>query len=196
MMEQEYSITRSRASFKPRVTLDDLPFFQDSAQNVLLGISGSRSPLYSGSGRTVVAEPPYAQLDIIVDTDRPNSKKRIAFIEIDDVTDKILINYRIEGGFNNNCITVTWESKDAACQLEWVCLKTFTGVQLKYAMPKKRSRLVFALADEDAFVYCDKTPCEECGFRCKNGFILYAFVRGLGMVRIPLDRISTSKFLS
>ena len=41
----------------------------------------------------------------------------------------------------------------------WFGLKTFTGMQHKYVTPKKWPPVVFALADEDAFAYCDKNPC-------------------------------------
>ena len=75
-------------------------------------------------------------------------------------------------------------------QITWVALKTFTGMQLKYVMPKKFPPLLFALADEDAFAYCNKIPCEECAFRCKSGFVFYANIKGLGIVRMSMDRIS------
>ena len=55
-------------------------------------------------------------------------------------------------------------------------------------MPKKRSPLVFALADEDAYAYCDEDPCLECIFMCKRGFVFLAYVEGFGLVRLPLER--------
>ena len=57
-------------------------------------------------------------------------------------------------------------------------------------MPKKFPPLVFALAAEDAFAYCNKIPCEECAFRCKSGFELYALIEGVGIVKRSMDRIS------
>lgn len=193
MTRQEFSVTRTRAAFKPRVALDDLPFFRDEARNVLIGLSGDRSAMLAGSGKTAVAHLPFMMLNERPDASSNNED--IALIEARDVAGKLSIDYCIEGGFNNNCIIVTWSVIDISCCVEWICLKTFTGMQMKYALPGKRTRMVFALADEDAFAYCDKTPCEECGFRCKGGFALYTLVQGIGIVKLSLDRISTSEIL-
>lgn len=54
---------------------------------------------------------------------------------------------------------------------------------------KKWPPIVFALADEDAFAYCDKNPCVECTFRCKRGMEIYAYVDNIGLVILPLDRM-------
>lgn len=40
MIEQQYSITRTRATWKPRVAADDLPFVKDKAGNVLVALNG------------------------------------------------------------------------------------------------------------------------------------------------------------
>lgn len=88
-------------------------------------------------------------------------------------------------------VIVTWKIQDPSrYRIRWVALKTFTGMQLKYIMPKKFPPLVFALAAEDAFAYCNKIPCEECAFRCKSGFELYALIEGIGIVKRSMDRIS------
>ena len=55
----------------------------------------------------------------------------------------------------------SWRISDDRFRIQWIALKTFTGSQLKYVLPKKRSPLLFALADEDAYVYCDKDVCLE-----------------------------------
>ena len=49
--------------------------------------------------------------------------------------------------------------------------------------------MVFGLAGEDAYAYCDKDPCVECTFRCKRGFGLYYYFEELGVVYLPLDRM-------
>lgn len=183
---QEFSITRTHATFKPRVSEHDIPFYKDSTENVLAGISGSRSTELTGSGSTEVRHLPYAHLE------QKDSKVTFSSAETlneSELPEGIALDYQITGGFNNNCIIVTWDD-DAEKKLEWVCLKTFTGMQLKYAVPKKRNRIIFALADEDAFTYCNKEPCVECGFRCKSGFVLYALFKGIGIVRKPVERIS------
>ena len=52
MIEQQYSITRTRATWKPRVAADDLPFVKDSAGNVLVALNGDAEASYTGTGRT------------------------------------------------------------------------------------------------------------------------------------------------
>ena len=189
MIKQEYSKTRTRATWKPRVTAEDLPFFEDEdSRTVFLGVAGATDVYQTGTGRTLVAELPYAHLDPAVENAQP---KKMGLIDENDLPEGISMTYRIDGGFNNNCILFSWTiAKNAPYELSWVALKTFTGIQMKYVLPKKRSPLVFALADEDAFAYCNKIPCEECAFRCKSGFAIYASFKGLGIVRMPLDRIS------
>ena len=54
MIEQQYSITRTRATWKPRVAADDLPFVKDSAGNVLVALNGDAEASYTGTGRTLV----------------------------------------------------------------------------------------------------------------------------------------------
>lgn len=185
--QQTFSITRTRATFKPRVSDDDLPFYSDGNGNVGLALSGDRRTELTGSGSTEVRHLPYAHLN-----EREAQQDGLELAELVNEADLpvgLSLDYEINGGFNNNCIVVTWND-DADHRLAWVCMKTFTGVQMKYAVPKKRNRMVFALADEDAFAYCDKEPCVECGFRCKSGFVLYAMFEGLGIVRKKVERIS------
>lgn len=184
MIKQSFSVTRTRATWKPRVAAADLPFYEEDG-HVFLGVSGSNPAAFSGSGRSLVAEPPYLGMH------GPESAASAPLIELADLPAEIQLNYAFEGGFNNNCLKVFWEIQGAEYTVEWVCLKTFTGTQLKYAMPKKRPPLLFAFADEDAFVYCDKSPCDECAFRCKSGFVAYIRIKNLGIVRMPLERISS-----
>ena len=189
MAEQEYSITRTRESYKPRVDAADIPFRRDGAGNTLMALSGDRMTELTTKGdpTTVVRHLPFQMLNEA--EEGQEAGEALAIATEADLPEGLSLNYRIDGGFNNNAIIVTW--KDTIDhRVEWVCLKTFTGMQLKYKMPKKRNRVVFALADEDAFAYCNKTPCEECGFRCKSGFALYFCVQGFGIVRKPVERIS------
>ena len=50
-----------------------------------------------------------------------------------------------------------------------------------------------ALADEDAYVYCDREVCrmghEYCQFECKRGMVLYAHCTVHGLFRLPLHGI-------
>lgn len=183
---QTFSITRTRNTFKPRVNEEDVPFLQDVHGNVLLGVSGGEPISYTGSMSTEVAHLPYSQLK---ESEADGGNAAHEYLTEADLPEGLKLDYEINGGFNNNCLIVTWsDTTEHPC--EWICLKTFTGMQLKYAMPKKRNRMIFAFADEDAFAYCNKEPCVECGFRCKSGFVLYANFKGLGIVKKPVERIS------
>ena len=98
--------------------------------------------------------------------------------ELDALPEGIEFDYRILGGFNSNAVECSWRISDDRFRIQWIALKTFTGSQLKYVLPKKRSPLLFALADEDAYVYCDKDVCLECTFMCKRGVRLLRRRRG------------------
>lgn len=192
MANPEYRITRSRDTWKPRVCEEDIPFFQnENSAEVFVGIGNGECVSYSGSGRSLIAELPYASTR---NTHVGEGVKELPFLSLDELPQGIELSYRIDGGFNNNCLVVFWNTKpNTPYEIEWVCLKTFTGMQLKYPLPKKRPQLIFAFAQEDAFSYCDKTPCEECMFKCKSGFAAYVSVRNLGIVKMPIDRVSMAK---
>lgn len=188
MSDRTYSATRTKATWKPRVIDVDPPLFRCAACGaVFLGVAGNRPASFSGTGRTLVGEPPYAHLDAASSCcGRP--MERLRAVDAEELPPGIELDYAIVGGYNNNAVKLSWRIEREGCSLSWAALKTFTGVQLSYVMPKKRSPLVFALADEDAYAYCDEDPCLECIFMCKRGFVFLAYVEGFGLVRLPLER--------
>ena len=100
------------------------------------------------------------------------------------------LSYEIFGSLNENAVRAVWESDNWKEKPAWVYLRSFSGGQLKYVAERKRSPLIFGLADEDAYAYCDKDPCVECTFRCKRGFGLFFFFPERGLIYLPLDRMS------
>lgn len=106
-----------------------------------------------------------------------------------EVSDEIVIDYKIIGGYNENAVEIFWEIKKETVSVEWVYLKTFVGGQLKYVENSQKTSLVFALADVDAYVYCDEDPCLECTFRCKRGFEIYVLINENRLIKIPLERM-------
>ena len=77
--------------------------------------------------------------------------------EADSTRDVMDITYQgFTGGYNDNAVRVSWKMKPYGRHPEWIYLKTFTGGYLKYVMEGKHSPMVFALADTDAFCYCDE----------------------------------------
>lgn len=100
----------------------------------------------------------------------PTTEMKPVAIQPADAEHKL--TYQIYGGLDRNAIKVDVSAVAATHHLQWIALMTFTGVQYKRITPGKQE-YIFALADEDAYAYCGKDPCEECVFKCKNGFMLY-----------------------
>jgi len=98
------------------------------------------------------------------------------------------LSYDIVGGLNENCVRAFWQGKNP----DWLYLETFTGGQQMFLKSKKRPPAVFALSGEDAYAYCDKDPCVKCSFRCKSGFVLYAYFEGEGLYALPINQIAAT----
>ncbi len=204
MIEQTYSITRTRATWKPRIAEVDLPFFVCAyCGRVHLGVTGHEPAVYSGTGRTLIAAPPYARDLQQAPPCCGATMQRMPYVELEKLPESIKLDYRILGGFNNNAVECSWSIADDRFAPIWVALKTFTGSQMKYVLPKKRSPILFALADEDAYVYCDEQQCLECTFMCKRGFVAYVGIQDRStaesenhiplttfIARLPLTRMS------
>ena len=103
--------------------------------------------------------------------------------------EEIRLSYLIFGSLNENAVRAIWECRDEAEKPVWIWLRTFSGGQIKYLKPGKESPVIFGLADEDAYAYCDKDPCVECTFRCKRGFGLYFYFERRGVIYLPLERM-------
>lgn len=231
MADKTFSNTRTKATWKPRVSDEDLPFYErGEGRDTYLGLGDETPAFLSDPGRNPVFNLPYANAgraktsedDSARSNDGPGNPvwsdggtessalgredapsnddsdeaegdealHRVQLLGLEDLPEGVFLDYSIVGGYNNNAVELSWRIDDPAYSLQWAALKTFTGMQLKYVTPKKRSPLIFALADEDAYVYCDESPCLECIFMCKRGFVLYARISGLGIVKIPLTRAS------
>lgn len=221
MADKTFSNTRTKATWKPRVGDEDLPFYErGKGCDAYLGLGDETPAFLSDLGRNPVFNLPYANAgqaktgedgsawpddnpenpalgreatSLNGDPEEAGNNEalsRVQLLGLEDVPEGVFLDYSIVGGYNNNAVELSWRIDDPAYSLQWAALKTFTGMQLKYVTPKKRSPLIFALADEDAYVYCDESPCLECVFMCKRGFVLYARINGLGIVKIPLTRAS------
>lgn len=189
----EFSPTRTHATWKPRVTAGHFPYYRCSECGAVVGgMDGTCDITMTNDGeRSLIFEPPYAHVEFHP-TCCGKPMEKLELIPAADVTDRFSMTYQIMGGMNNNCVKIEWKSPDSTCRPRWFSLKTFTGIMTKYVQPQKWPPIVFALADEDAFAYCDKDPCVECTFRCKRGFEIYAYVENIGLVVLPLDRMSPS----
>lgn len=171
MAEQEFGPLRSKAARKPWPECPDIVIYRCShcgRLNQALGYNMT-------SQKLVCCETPMEQL-----------KSR----HLEDVFPEINVDYKIIGGFNQSAVQVFWETKRQEDKPEWVLLKTFTGGYIKYLTPKKQPPMVFPLSDEDAYVYCDRNPCQQCLFRCKRGFIIYMYIKTRGLLEFPLEKMS------
>ncbi len=178
------SPTRTKATWKPGISDDSVPFFRcASCGSIVAGIDGPNDVQLSGLVRRPDATLPYASnsflpsccgqpMEPLTDATR-NAEGRFS------------LSYEVVGGFEMNALRASWQGEKAP---RWIALKTFTGLQLKYVLPGKKSPLVFALGDEDAYAYCDEDPCIACTFHCKRGFELYAYVEGIGLICTPVHQ--------
>lgn len=113
-------------------------------------------------------------------------------IPSEEAAEAMGLSYEITGGYNDNAVRVYWKPPAkgvSSSKPRWIYLKTFTGGYLKYTGEQKKPPMVFALADTDAFAYCDEDPCLECVFRCKRGFVLYGYSEEAGLAELPLDKM-------
>lgn len=111
----------------------------------------------------------------------------LPIIPLEQAGEGVTLSYQITGGYNDNAVRVYWQMQPPY-ELQWLYLKTYTGGYMKYILHGKKPPMVFALADEDAFCYCDADPCLECVFWCKRGFTVYAFIKNKGLIEMPLDK--------
>ncbi|MGJ7920041.1 hypothetical protein [Neobacillus sp. LXY-4] len=171
MVEKEFGPLRSRASRKPWPECPDIVIYSCYHCN----------RLYQGLAYEVPQQEPVC-CDV--------SMERLKPLSLDEVLPEINVDYQIVGGHNQNAVQVFWETTLPSDNPEWVLLKTFSGGYMKYVTSKKRPPMVFPLADEDAYVYCDESPCLQCVFRCKRGFIIYVYIKSRGLIMVPLEKMS------
>ncbi|MDO4854195.1 MAG: hypothetical protein Q4A43_02050 [Coriobacteriia bacterium] len=190
----DFSPTRTHASWKPRTTLSHIPFFIcEDCGHVYANLDDAKEiELINDGERSLRIDLPYGH-EAVAPSCHGKEMKPLAPINWEEVDDRIHFDYKILGGYNNNCTEISWKVGEPGCEPKWFALKTFTGMQMKYVQPKKWPPIVFAFADEDAFAYCDRNPCLECQFRCKTGMELYCYVPKIGLICRSMDRISMVK---
>lgn len=96
------------------------------------------------------------------------------------------LEYDIFGGFNNNAIRALWTGAPP----QWILLQTYTGACLKQLPPAKKPPVLFPLADEDAYVYCDRDQCAKCLYCCKKSCALFYYFGSQEFYILPLDQVS------
>lgn len=102
------------------------------------------------------------------------------------------MKFCIFGGFANNTIRVEVKNgghpMNETHHIEWIYLRTYQGGQMKYLPPGTESATLFAMANEDAYAFCDREIChmgwEHCLFQCKRGHIAYAYCNQHGLYKL------------
>lgn len=101
-----------------------------------------------------------------------------------DIREADAVHYpamHVSGGFERNSLTVSVGQPAHPMTPEhyiaWIYLYSFQGGQLKCLSPGESSTATFALAEQDAYVYCDRPICKgrDCKFNCKRGFSVWAY---------------------
>jgi hypothetical protein len=171
MSDQQFGPRRSKAARKPWPECPDIVIYRCSHCDGLYQGLGYEAPMLGPTCCGVSME----RLEPRDPADSPSA---------------IAVDYKIVGGFNQSAVQVFWKTATPARKPEWVLLKTFTGSSIKYVTMKKSSPVVFALADEDAYVYCGRHVCQRCSFRCKMGFVAYIFFKDEGLFEMPLEKMA------
>lgn len=198
MPAQEYSPRRSRTSRKPWPECPDIAIYRcPKCGRIFQGLefevpkgstAGPTSGAFTGAGPEAPLGMPPA-MPSTVPSCCGSPMKRLEPFKLGDVPG-LEARYRIVGGLNNSAVEVFWEGAGPERRPEWIMLKTFTGSYIRYLTGKKRPPMVFPLADEDAYVYCDRPVCDQCVFRCKRGFIIYVYFKVHGLLEMPMDEMS------
>ena len=177
MIKQTFSARRCRDGKKPLwETCPDVKFYQCDTCGALYPVT-----TYGDAGKESEVHCCGKKLEPLVAQDYDDEK---------GLDGGIKLSYKIVGGYNDNAIRVAWSEPTYTWKPKWIYMKTFVGGYLKYIADNKKSPMVFALADTDAFCYCDRDPCVECTFRCKRGFIIYYYGDDIGLVQIPIDKMN------
>ncbi|MGI6105650.1 MAG: hypothetical protein ACOYD7_05605 [Raoultibacter sp.] len=185
MSESIHANPKMLSSWKPRISSEDIPFFHcSSCGKTVMGINSESPAHYTGGSRDPMLVLPY------MNWESPGSccgkeMERLAPKSLSDLPDSISAEYEITGGFGDNLLRFEWKSPEED-HPDWVALKSFTGMQLKYLLPQQTPHFVFALTETDSYAYCAESPCLECIFHCKRGNTLYAHSSKHGIVAIPI----------
>lgn len=113
----------------------------------------------------------------------------IAHSASDALAEQHLPMMTISGGFEANTLRVNVGDSPHPMtqehQLTWIYIYTFEGGQFKFLRPGDEPEATFALAGNDAYVYCDRPVCKgnKCKFNCKRGFTAYSWCNQHGLWR-------------
>lgn len=99
-------------------------------------------------------------------------------------SEKYTIRYSIVGGKDHHCFDVWVEGAEAGHHdIEWIYVRSVMGGQIKMILPEREAHVLFAMAEDDAYMFCTNDPCIMCSFGCKIGFEFYAYSKSEGLLK-------------
>lgn len=94
------------------------------------------------------------------------------------------LRYSIVGGKDHHCFDVWVEGAEAdKHDIEWIYIRSVMGGQIKMIKPERDAHVLFAMAEDDAYMFCTNDPCIMCSFGCKLGFEFYAYSKSEGLLK-------------
>lgn len=106
--------------------------------------------------------------------------------------DRYHIEYSILGGRDNQVFDVKVTNALAGNHdIQWIYIRTKMGGQIKYIPEDRDAHVIFAMAEEDAYMFCPNDPCLQCAFGCKLGFEMFAYSVSEGLLREAVNIIYT-----
>lgn len=101
------------------------------------------------------------------------------------------IDYARRGAKNHGVVTVKVldQEGEVANDILWIVLRGYTGNQIRTFYEGRKAETVFALAEEDAFMFCTADPCLECNFACLVGIEIYAYSKSQGLIMDGFKKI-------
>ncbi len=156
MREEKRSITRSKRDTKPHITAPSPMLFKSEDGQTYWDILGGNAP----QGMQMES------------AKAPGESTRYK------------IHYAFVGGKNHHSVDVQVEGAEAGHHdIRWIYVKSYTGGQIRFIQPEEEARALLAMAEDDAYMFCQNDPCIECAFACKVGFEIYAYSESEGLLK-------------
>lgn len=168
-MYQQISYTKSTNKAQPvRITSDVAIYTNESKTDFIWDMSEASSQTLSKNGETYT---------------------RLAVKQASESSYQI--DYARRGAKNHGVVTVKVldQEGEVANDILWIVLRGYTGNQIRTFYEGRKAETVFALAEEDAFMFCTADPCLECNFACLVGIEIYAYSKSQGLIMDGFKKI-------
>ena len=168
-MYKQISYTKSTNKAQPvRITSDVAIYTNESKTDFIWDMSEAPSQTLSKNGETYT---------------------RLAVKQASESSYQI--DYARRGAKNHGVVTVKVlnQEGEVANDVLWIVLRGYTGNQIRTFYEGRKAETVFALAEEDAFMFCTADPCLECNFACLVGIEIYVYSKSQGLIMDGFKKI-------